>query len=222
MEARSSFVQNLARQSTKAFLLPGQPRSAPQSTHAITRPLAQAELPTILSLARSVGDTGDAEGYEVTRLLSTTDEGWGETNLADLGAVQKGDEDVAGPVSLGVAVSAVEETPADDPAEDGGEPTGEDDAETPAPPGERLVVLGDATFATNGQLQNVGNLTLLSNALNWLAEREALVAISPKMPESVRLSLDQSEMRRIFWFAVLGLPALVVGLGLWVHRRRRQ
>jgi ABC-type uncharacterized transport system involved in gliding motility auxiliary subunit len=191
-------------------------------THAITRPLAQAELPTILSLARSVGDTGDAEGYEVTRLLSTTDEGWGETNLADLGAVQKGDEDVAGPVSLGVAVSAVEETPADDPAEDGGEPTGEDDAETPAPPGERLVVLGDATFATNGQLQNVGNLTLLSNALNWLAEREALVAISPKMPESVRLSLDQSEMRRIFWFAVLGLPALVVGLGLWVHRRRRQ
>jgi LPXTG-motif cell wall-anchored protein len=62
----------------------------------------------------------------------------------------------------------------------------------------------------------------LSNALNWLAEREALVAISPKTPESVRLSLGAGEIGRIFWIVVLGLPALVIGFGIWVHRRRRR
>lgn len=182
-------------------------------SHPITRPLAQAKLPTILSLARSVGDTGDVEGYDVTGLLMTTAEGWGETDLNDLGAIQKGAADLEGPVSLGVAVSARQEAAEGDAAPE---------AETQAGPAERLVVLGDATFATNGQLQNVGNLTLLGNALNWLAEREALVAISPKTPESVRLSLGAGEIRRIFWMVVLGLPALVIGFGIWVHRRRRR
>jgi gliding motility-associatede transport system auxiliary component len=194
-------------------------------THAITRPLAQAKLPTILSLARSVGDTGDADGYDVTKLLMTTADGWGETDLANLGAIKKGDDDVAGPVSLGVAVSAHEAPPEDEAmdgaADEASAPEGAADDEA-AKPGERLVVLGDATFATNGQLQNVGNLTLLSDSLNWLAEREALVAIAPKAPESVRLSLSSSQIRRIFWFVVLGLPAIVVGFGIWVQRRRRR
>lgn len=175
-------------------------------SHAITGPLEQAELPTILSLARSVSLDDDIAGYETARLFETSPEGWGETNLADLGAVQFDADDVAGPVSLGVALS---ETSDENVAGEG--ETG----------GTRLVVIGDATFATNAQLRNTGNLTLLSNALNWLAEREALVAIAPKTPESVRLSLSSSEMRGILWFVVLGLPALVIGLGIYIHRRRR-
>ena len=119
---------------------------------------------------------------------------------------------------LGVAVSATE-------AESAGGPeaaeTETGDAEQPAPAGERLVVIGDATFASNSQLQNVGNLTLLSNALNWLVERESLVGIAAKSPENVTLSLSASQLRRIFWLVLAGLPALAVALGILVYRRRR-
>jgi ABC-type uncharacterized transport system involved in gliding motility auxiliary subunit len=184
-------------------------------SHSITRPLEQAELPTILPLARSVGLADGIEGYETAKLLETSAEGWGETDLSNLGAVQRDAEDLAGPVSLAVAVEAQPGETPDSPA-DGGEEVEKDEDR-----GLRMVVVGDATFATNAQLRNIGNLTLLSNALNWLAEREALVAIPAKTPESVRLSLTSGEMRGIFWFVVLGLPALVVAAGLYVGRRRR-
>jgi ABC-type uncharacterized transport system involved in gliding motility auxiliary subunit len=193
-------------------------------SHVITRSLGQTELPTILSLARSVSVESDLEGFETAELLMTTAEGWGETDLANLERVQLDDEDLAGPVSLGVAVSAPapagQATSGSAESVDPGSETGGED-EAPATLGERLVVIGDATFATNGQLQNVGNLTLISNALNWLVERESLVGIAAKTPESVSLSLSAGQMRRIFWLAVLGLPALVVALGIFVYRRRR-
>ncbi len=186
-------------------------------SHVITRSLGQTELPTILSLARSVAAEPGVEGFETAELLMTTAEGWGETDLENLERVELGDEDLAGPVSLGVAVSAQEPAA----TEAGGAPEGSAERDAPAPLGERLVVIGDATFATNGQLQNVGNVTLVSNALNWLVERESLVGIAAKTPESVSLSLSAAQMRRIFWLTVVGLPALVVALGIFVYRRRR-
>lgn len=181
--------------------------------HSITGPLEQAELPTILPLARSVGLAESLEGYRAETLFETSSEGWGETDLENLGAVQLDAADLAGPVPLGVALQ--EEVAEPGIAEEGA------DLPPAGAPGLRLVVIGDATFATNAQLRNVGNLTLLSNAFNWLAEREALVAIAAKMPESVRLSLTAGEMRGIFWFVVLALPALVVAAGAYVNRRRR-
>jgi len=181
-------------------------------SHSITGPLEQAELPTIFSLARSVGLSQEIEGYETAELFATSEEGWGETNLADLRAVQLDGNDLAGPVSLGIALREMDQT----------------DAESFGVPGEatrasaaRLVVIGDSDFATNAQLRNTGNLTLLANSLNWLAQREALVAIAAKTPESVRLNLSSSEMRSIFLFVVLGLPALVVGVGIYISRRRK-
>lgn len=184
-------------------------------SHAITVPLDQAELPTILSLARSVTLVDDIEGYEAVELFETTAEGWGETNLADLSTVQLDDADLTGPVPLGVALRETEEDPT--PSDDGEVDTrGERSS-----PASRLVVIGDSDFATNAQLRNTGNLTLLANSLNWLAQRDALVAIPPKTPESVRLSLTSGEMRGISLFVILGLPALVVAFGVYVSRRRR-
>ncbi len=201
-------------------------------SHPITRSLAQAQLPTILSLARSVTPAESIEGYAITELVETSAEGWGESDLDNLGSIQLDEGDLAGPVSIGVALAAT----GDDGAA-GGDASGElpdetteavdidspeSDGGSEQNRGERIVVLGDATFATNAQLQNVGNLTLLSNTLNWLAEREALVAIAPKTPESIRLSLTSSEMRRIFWFVVLGLPLAVIAVGVAIHQRRKR
>ncbi|MCZ6727514.1 MAG: GldG family protein [Acidobacteria bacterium] len=191
-------------------------------SHAITRPLDQAGLPVILSLARSVGLDGSHEGFETAELFLTSSQGWGETDLADLRAVQLDDADREGPVPLGVAIRAVSEAGPEEAVLPAEPTTAQEKAEDPPSDGERLVVIGDATFATNAQLQNVGNLTLFANIINWLAQREALVAIAPKTPESVRLSLSSSEIRGIFWFVVVGLPALVVAIGVFIHRRRQR
>ncbi len=202
--------------------------------HVITRSLRQTQVPVIFPLARSVREAGPVDGFEVRELLATTSEGWGETDLAALQRVEKGDEDLAGPVPLGVAVSAVIADAAEDlevedlEAEEGGEAPSEEEEGAGEAEGDeataqtRLVVLGDSDFATNGQLPNVGNAELLANAMNWLVERETLVGIPPKAPEQVRLSLTQSEMRRVTLLVLLVLPGLAVISGVAVFRRRRR
>ncbi len=190
-------------------------------SHPITRTLDETELPVILPLARSVSSTGDDERFASVELLRTSTEGWGETDLVNLGAVEEGEGDLAGPVSLGVAIEVTANDPADLEPEVPEALAAEPAAETEGTP-TRIVVFGDSDFATNGQLPNVGNAELLANAMNWLVVRENLLGISPKEPEQVRLSLTQSQLRWLNWLILGILPAASIGLGVAVYSRRRR
>jgi len=183
--------------------------------HPITRSLDQTQVPVILPLARSVRREGDVEGFESVELLETSDEGWGETDMAHLNQVEFGDGDLEGPVSLAVAVQA-EGADGDAEAEVGGESAERSQS------GTRLVVFGDSTFASNSQLANVGNSILLANTMNWLVERENLVAIPPKAPEQVRLNLDGAQLRWLTWTVLALLPGLALFSGVAVFYRRRR
>jgi ABC-type uncharacterized transport system involved in gliding motility auxiliary subunit len=194
-------------------------------THPVVESLAQADYPVIFALARSVKPAAVAAGLEARTLLQTTADGWGETDLANLKGVAKGDADTAGPVSVGVAIGAKSEekkTPTDEEMEEEG--AAPKPAETPAAdkPKWRLVVFGDSDFATNGQLTNVGNPTLVSNAFNWLIERKSLLGIGPKKPEQVRMSLSPGELQAITWGTLLGMPGLAIAAGVLVWSRRRR
>jgi ABC-type uncharacterized transport system involved in gliding motility auxiliary subunit len=186
--------------------------------HPITKAMRSGNLPVLVSLARSVaqggksdgggggkGDKGEAPppGVQVTELLRTSSQGWGETDLAHLDQVSKDANDVPGPVSLGVAV----------------EIKGAAAGARPA----RMVVYGDSDFAVNQLVRaNVTNAMLLANSLNWLVERETLLGIPPRKTEQVRLSLTQGEMRTVYVLSLLVLPGLAVAAGTWVHFRRRR
>jgi ABC-type uncharacterized transport system involved in gliding motility auxiliary subunit len=172
-----------------------------EGDHPITQPLAQANVPVLLNVARSVS-AQPAGSYKVTELVKTTEEGWGETSLSTMEHVQKDAQDLAGPISLGVAVET--------PVEEGKKPL-------------RLVVLGDSDLATNQFVAGMpANAVLLANSLNWLAEREALLTIPPKKTESVRLNLSASQYRNIVLMAVLFLPSVAAALGIAVYVRRRR
>jgi ABC-type uncharacterized transport system involved in gliding motility auxiliary subunit len=160
------------------------------------------------------------EGLTVTELMRTSIDGWGETNLQSLDQVGTDDADVQGPVSLAAAVSGGSEAP--DPGLEVEDEASVSTADETALDDLRMVVVGDSDFATNSQLQNMPNATLLSNILNWLVEREVLVGIPPKQPEQVRLSLSQSELRRIAGLVLAGLPALALALGVFIYFRRRR
>ncbi len=195
--------------------------------HPIVEALQQTRTRVLFPLARSVGKHEEAPGeIEITELVRTSDSGWGETNLAALDRVELDDDDVAGPVPLGVAVSfKIAEEPGDAPEDevDLFDPTVETDAvETDAAEEGRLVVFGDLDFATDAQIANAANGLLLLNTLNWLVKREQLIDIEGRRPEETRLSLAGSEISSIYWLVLIILPGLSVTLGVSVFMRRRR
>ena len=194
-------------------------------SHPITEALRQARLTTVFALARPVGAADGAQPAPV-ELVRTSGEGWGETDLENLGAVDHGDEDVAGPVGLAVAVELAGADPsAEPPAEVASEPdgapgTGEETSANPS--AGRLVVFGDSDLATNAQLGTAGNATLVVNSLNWLVERQSHLGIAPKEPEDIRLTLTPAERRIFLWLVILGIPSACAIVGIWVTLRRRR
>jgi len=199
-------------------------------SHPIVKSLEQADYPVIFALARSVHAGAVPADLEAKTLLQTTSDGWGETDLKNLKSVSKGATDTAGPVPVGVAIAAAAlkaKTPDDEmeEMEHENEPAKADGASaetSAAKPKWRLAVFGDSDFATNGELSNVGNPTLVTNAFNWLLERQNLLGIGPKKPEQVRISLTPGELSAVTWGTLLGLPALAVGAGILVWSRRRR
>jgi hypothetical protein len=250
--------------------------------HPITEALEDARYPVIFSLARSVGALEkDADAsIEVTELVRSSPDAWGETDLSKLDAVAKDDADVPGPLGLGVAVEIAAlgaEAPEEDgsvtvlddegdsegdeeggsvtvldeegeeeedsapgaesasdvpPAAAGAVATASDEPPTSEPspaaappaaprPG-RLVVFGDSDFASNAQLASVGNPTLLLNAMNWLVERENLLAIPAKKADQIQLNLTRRDLSTIYLIVLIGLPLASVSAGVGVYLRRRR
>jgi len=187
--------------------------------HRITDALRQARVPVVFSLARSVAGGKAPKGATLTELVKTSPEGWGETDLAKLTEVAKGPQDVAGPVPLGVALELNAAAPEPPPGSD------EMPAPAPAPPSGpkgRMVVFGDSDFATNAQLDQTGNATLIANTLNWMVQRETHLGIAPKEPEQVHLSLTPQARRLAFWLVVFGLPAAALAAGIVITVKRRR
>jgi gliding motility-associatede transport system auxiliary component len=173
-------------------------------SHPVVRSLSEQGLPVLFPVARSVAKAEAKAGSPTaaTMLIETTSEGWGETALGKLDAVQKDAQDVSGPVTIALAVGPADEKKA-------GEKTA------------RLVVIGNSRFLTNGSLSNAGNANLFLNVIHWLTGQEKQVGIAPKTPEQASLALTRSQVNRIGLFAVAGMPLAVVLLGVWVWFRRR-
>ena len=86
---------------------------------------------------------------------------------------------------------------------------------------ERVVVFGDSDFASNAVLGTQGNRDLFLNAVNWVAQQEALIAIRPKQAGDRRVTMTEDQQRRVLYLSVLGLPLAVAALGVWTWSRRR-
>jgi hypothetical protein len=54
--------------------------------------------------------------------------------------------------------------------------------------------------------------------IRWLAQ-ENVVTIPPRVPQERTLTMTAAQLRLVSWFAVLMLPALAVGTGMYLRRR---
>jgi len=87
----------------------------------------------------------------------------------------------------------------------------------------RMMILGNADFLRNESLsESAPDIDFVMMSINWLADREQLVAIAPKAPRAFTLNLSDAQMNEIVLLTVAGIPMLValLGAGVWVLRRR--
>jgi ABC-type uncharacterized transport system len=87
----------------------------------------------------------------------------------------------------------------------------------------RMIILGNADFLRNESLsESPPDVDFILMSINWLADREQLVAIAPKAARTFTLNLSDGQMNEIVLLTVAGIPMLVglLGLGVWSIRRR--
>jgi hypothetical protein len=134
-------------------------------------------------------------------LVKTGAAAWAETDLQSVQANQmQPSATEKGPVTLGTKA-------------EGGKDYG------------RVVVFGSSQMATDGFLNatamaGFSNGGLVLNAINWLTADEDLISIQPTSPENRQLSPPQNPAL-LWWFIVVILPLLVLGVGVWVWWQRR-
>lgn len=175
----------------------------------ITQSLASSGRWVFLPIARSIEAVplqNSPINQQPLLLSSTSNQGissWGETsNPFAGGTIEFDDADIPGPLALAASV-------------------------TNSDTGARMVIVGDADFASNQWLQRTayGNQEFFVNAANWLAAGDNALALPP----------PNFELRTIQPFTTVGLGLvsisltclipgvlLVIGLVVFVTRRRRR
>lgn len=180
------------------MLIPGR-----SPAHPVSAALASAPLMSSVRAVRTVSTDATEDGVD---LLASAPESW---RTPDLGVLERGagdfvaGRDTRGPVSVGASVRV---------RNDGGTPG-------------RLLVYGDADFASNLLLEYLGNRDLLLNSVNWLAGEETMLGARPptQAPGINQLFVSARQGERIFWLGTIVMPAavLVLGLGGVTMRQRR-
>lgn len=169
--------------------------------HAITSRMQN--LAAFFPAARSLTVT-PVDDFAViqTPLAFSSEYAWGETDLAFLDAQTQPEFDEASEAAGPLVLAAV--------AENGTS-------------GSRVVVFGDADFATNRFFYQLGNGDLIVNSVDWAAGQENLISLTPK-PATQRLVVPPStQALALIILTTVGLmPGAVVVLGGWVWWQRRR
>lgn len=86
--------------------------------------------------------------------------------------------------------------------------------------GGRLLVFGSSDLFSNQQLASLGNIQLFFNSLNWMLDRDQLLAIPPRNIETYQLTASRSELRRItLWFISPAASVALMGfLVFWIRK----
>jgi len=202
------------------LIFPFNDRPVPRyRAHAITTPLEESNLLTILAHIAPLRPPGDAPAWlKWSSILETSRSGWiergGETRAGI--ATYNPEIDFLGPAQnrpmapmMAMAVELL-------PNAKGLVSEGSDSA--------RLVIVGDSDFATNQLLASgPGNPAFLINAFRWMLRDDARLSVMGQATRVRRLALTAEDHGRLRWM-VLGLMPLLSALAgaiVWSSRRGR-
>ncbi|MDP9004141.1 MAG: hypothetical protein M3N12_05050, partial [Verrucomicrobiota bacterium] len=86
----------------------------------------------------------------------------------------------------------------------------------------RLVLAANSMFIEDVAIrQDQQPLDFISGCVNWLLNREQLIGIAPKVPQTLTFSLDENALSNLRWLILLIMPLIpaVVGFAVWWQRR---
>lgn len=141
----------------------------------------------------------------IVALASCTEAGWAETDTEQNPPKYDPGKDRSGPVPVAVAVEK-------------GTVSVLDVEIKPM----RMVIIGDSFFVSNGTLRSIGgNIDFFMSALNWLLDREFLMAIAPKDAGELRLDMTGKQLRTAYCVIVGVMPgaAALLAVAVWWRRR---
>lgn len=172
------------------------------ATHPITEKLMG--LVSLLPSARSVTVSGQVGEINPVEIAFTSENAWAET---DLEGIENQSQDIApdegvekvGSVSLAV-IGEVAETKA------------------------RMAVFGDSDFASDTYFTSYGNADLFVNTVDWAAEQENLINLTPRETTNrVLVPPQRYTLGLILFGSVFFLPGVVLlaGVVVWFQKRKR-
>jgi ABC-type uncharacterized transport system involved in gliding motility auxiliary subunit len=182
--------------------------------HEITKDFRE---PALFFVVRSVSAKPEA-APAMTEIVFTGEDSWAERDLDRYfseRAAELGEEDLRGPVPIAVAGSV-------DLRE---EVTPEEGAAVEAAEGDRtgrLVVFGDADFASNEMIDAYLNRDLFVNSVNWLLGDVGAIAVRPNRSRASRFQPTADEFQRIRLLSLFVLPEALAVLGVFTWWSRRQ
>lgn len=175
----------------------------------ITKDFAQGV--SFYPLAQAV-QVQEKPNQQVTELLFTSEQSWAESDPDSPELTFDPQRDRQGPLVLGVKIVR-----SLDPAPKANPPQAQ-----PQPKQARLIVIGDANFATDGSFGQGLNGDLFLNAVTWLSDRpDQVLSIRPKEATNRRLELTAQKGRllTLLGLGILPLGAFGAAAGLWWRRR---
>ncbi|NPA93775.1 MAG: GldG family protein [Chloroflexi bacterium] len=169
--------------------------------HPITHDIQT--MATIFPTARTVGvPLPVPDGFQMTTLVRSEPKAWGETDLQallDQQMPKEDDKDIKGPVGVAAAL---------------------ENSKTHA----RVVVVGDADFASNAYYPAYGNSDFFLNSVDWLSNQEDIIHLNPRTPTQRMMVLPRRDtlglLLLLFVFVLPG-AVLLAGVVVWAQRRRR-
>jgi ABC-type uncharacterized transport system involved in gliding motility auxiliary subunit len=185
--------------------------------HRITEGLPLTFFPTATFMTQP---KDSQPGVIFSPLLTTSDRSWAETNIR--GGQLRFDDgvDPKGPLTLGMAIEApaAQQSASGQQSSDQSADQSGDDQKKKL----RVVVFGDADFASNGySLMADGNRDLFLNSINWLAQEEQLISIRPKETDRRQLFLTAAQSNLVLASSALFLPLIILAAGAFVWWSRR-
>ncbi len=182
-----------------------QPLNAISSSYNTSAPITQhMTAVTIMPQARSLTISKSApQNITDTSLILTSQNSWGETNLASIQGNQQVSfdqgSDIAGPLNLAAS------------------------GENSSTKG-RVVVFGNSVFATDKGFDAYANGDIFINSIDWAAQQGNLINITPRTPITRTFNPpSQLIILIILLSSVIIIPGLIViaGFSTWLARRRQ-
>lgn len=85
----------------------------------------------------------------------------------------------------------------------------------------RFILLGSSSFLINAYQNQSGNTTLFLNSISWLVKDEGIISFNRPGLEEFPVILSAQHIQMIFVIAILIVPIVFFGAGIFIYRRRR-